>query len=60
MTENITTEDHDDKYHITDITAAQQQSGDLRPIGELNIIERQDHRMINIDKLINDWLKKAI
>ncbi len=29
MTENITVKDHDDKYHMTDITVAQQQPGDL-------------------------------
>ncbi len=37
-------------------SAMQQQLGDLEFVGELNIIKRQDHGMIYIDELINDWL----
>ena len=56
MTEDITAENHDG-HHVTDITAAQQQPGDPRPAGELN---RQDHGMINIEELLNDWLGEAV
>ncbi|SRR6266498_2572945 len=56
----ITVKDHSNRYHMTDITAAQQQPGDLGPAGELNQINRQDHRMINIEELLNDWLGKMI
>ncbi len=45
---------------MTDITAAQQQLGDLRPAEELNHNNRQDHGMINIEELLNDWLEKAV
>ena len=68
MTEDITTEDHGDGHHVTDITVedpgnrhhviditmTQQQPGDPRPAGELNQINRQDHRMIDIEELLND------
>ena len=58
VTENIiTAEDHGDGHHITDITAAQQQSKDPGPAGELN---RQDHGMIDIEELLNDWLREAV
>jgi len=50
-------EDHGDGYHVTDITAAQQQPGDPGPTGELN---RQDHGMIDIEELLNDWLGEAV
>src|SRR6266540_6056179 len=33
VTENITAEDHSDGHHVTDITAVQQQPGDLGPQG---------------------------
>ena len=29
----ITVKDHDEKHHVTDTTATQQQSGNLRPTG---------------------------
>jgi len=54
MTGIIIAKNYDDRYHVTDITTAQQQSGDLELIGELNFINKYDHRMINIDELIND------
>ena len=57
VTESITVEDHGDGHHVTDITAVQQQPENLRSAGELN---RQDHRMINIEELLNDWLGKAV
>ena len=57
VTEDITAEDHGDGHHVTDITAAQQQPGDPRPAGELN---RQDHGMIDIEELLNDWLGEAV
>ncbi len=60
MTESITAEDHSDRHHVTDITAAQQQPGDLRPAGEFNQINRQDHEMINIEELLNDWLREVV
>ena len=60
MTKIITAEDHDDRHHVTDTTAAQQQPGDPGPAGELNINNRQDHGMINIEELLNDWLGKAV
>ena len=60
MTGIITAEDHGDRYHVTDITAAQQQPGDLGPTGELNQTNRQDHRMIDIEELLNDWLREAV
>src|SRR6266540_110758 len=59
VTEDITTEDHGDGHHVTDITAAQQQPGDPGPAGELNT-NRQDHGMIDIEELINDWLREAV
>jgi len=34
--------------------------GDSKPAEEFNQIERQDHEMIDIEKLINDWLEKAM
>ena len=54
VTEDITAEDHDDGHHVTDITATQQQPRDLRPTGELNTNNRQDHGMIDIEELLND------
>ena len=57
MTKIITAENHDDGHHVINITAAQQQPGDPGPAGELN---RQDHGMINIEELLNDWLGKAV
>ena len=56
----ITAKDYGDRYHVTDITAAQQQPEDLKSAGELNLTNRQDHRMIDIEKLLNDWLRKAV
>ncbi len=58
MIGNITVKDHGDRHHVTDITVTQQQLGNLRPIEELNLNNRQDHRMINIEELLNDWLRK--
>ncbi len=60
MTENITMKDHSDGHYVTSITAVQQQFEDLRPIREFNILVSQDHGMINIEDLINDWLREAI
>ncbi len=60
VTESITAEDHSDRHHVTNITAAQQQPGDLRSAGELNINNKQDHEMINIEELLNDWLGEAV
>ncbi len=40
MTGIITAEDHDDRHHVTDTTAVQQQLEDSRPAGELNITNR--------------------
>ncbi len=60
VTENITAEDHDDEHHMTDITAAQQQPKVPGSAGELNQINRQDHEMIDIEKLLNDWLGEAV
>ncbi len=54
VTKNIIAKDHGDRYHVTNITAEQQQPGDLEPIGELNQNNRQDHGMIDIEKLLND------
>jgi len=51
---------HNDRRHVIDITVVQQQPENLGPKGEFNIIERQDYRMINIDKLINDWLGEVM
>ncbi len=60
VTESITVKDHGDRHHMTDITAAQQQPGDPGPVGELNQNNRQDHRMIDIEELLNDWLREAV
>ena len=60
VTEDITTEDHGDRHHMTDITVAQQQPEDLRPAKELNQTNRQDHGMIDIEELLNDWLREAV
>ena len=49
-----TAEDHGNKYHVTDIIATQQQPGDLRLIGELNLTDRQNYGMIDIEELLND------
>jgi len=54
MTESIIAEDHSDRHHVTDITAAQQQPGDPEPTEKLNQTNRQDHGMIDIEKLLND------
>src|SRR6266536_2424389 len=54
VTEDITAEDHGDGHHVTDTTAAQQQPGDPGPAGELNT---EDHGMIDIEELLNDWLR---
>src|SRR6266540_1348191 len=60
VTWNYITEDHGDGHHVTDITAAQKQPEDLGPAGERNINNRQDHGMINIEELLNDWLGEAV
>src|SRR6266511_492000 len=60
VTENITAEDHDNRHHVTNITAAQQQPRDLEPAGEFNQNNRQDHGMIDIEELLNDWLREAV
>ena len=60
VTESITVEDHGDGHHVTDITVAQQQPGDLGSAGELNTSNRQDHGMIDIEELLNDWLGEAV
>src|SRR6266545_1880016 len=60
VTESITAKDHGDRHHVTNITAVQQQPGDLGPAGELNINNRQDHGMIDIEELLNDWLGEAV
>ena len=60
MTESITAEDHGDGHHVTDITATQQQPEDLRPAGKLNQTNRQDHGMIDIEELLNDWLGEVV
>jgi len=39
---------------MTNIIAMQQQLGDSRLIGELTIIKRQNHKIIDIKELIND------
>ena len=60
VTENITAKDHGNRHHVTNITAEQQQLGDLESARELNQNNRQDHGMINIEKLLNDWLGKLV
>ncbi len=60
MTRTITIKDYDDRYHVTDIIVMQQQPGDLEPTEEFNLIDRQDHEMIDIEELLNDWLGKAL
>src|SRR6266540_3589744 len=60
VTWNYITEDHGDGHHVTDITAVQKQPGDPGPAGERNINNRQDHGMINIEELLNDWLGEAV
>ena len=60
MTEIITVKDHGDRYHVTDIITVQQQLGYPELVGELNINNRQDHGMIDIEKLLDDWLKEAV
>ncbi len=53
-------EDHGNGHHVTDNTTAQQQPGNPGSAEEFNIINRQNHKMINIDELINDWLEEAV
>ena len=60
MTKSIIAEDHGDGHYVTDITVTQQQPGDLEPAGKLNLNRRQDHRMIDIEELLNDWLREAV
>ena len=60
MTGSITAEDHGNAHHVIDIIATQQQPGDPRPAGELNTNNRQDHGMIDIEELLNDWLEEAV
>ena len=57
MTETITVEDHGDRHHVTDTIMTQQQPGDPGPAGKLN---RQDHGMIDIEELLNDWLREVV
>jgi len=45
---------------VTDTTVVQQQPGDLKPTGKLNQTNREDHEMINIEELLNDWLGEAV
>ncbi len=54
MIRNITTEDYGNRHHVTNITAVQQQSGNLEPTGKLDILISQNYGMIDIDELIND------
>ncbi len=56
MTGIITVENYGNRHHMTDTITVQQQPGDLEPAGELNQINRQNHGIINIEKLLNDWL----
>src|SRR6266540_3001263 len=60
VTGDITEEDHGDRHHVTDITAVQKQPRDLGLTGELNVNNRQDHGMIEIEELLNDWLREAV
>ncbi len=60
MTGIITAKDHSDRHHVTDNTVMQQQFGDQGPAKELNLIDRQDHGMINIEELLNDWLREVM
>ncbi len=60
MIKIITAEDHDDRHHMTDTTAMQQQPENLKPVGKLNLNNRQDHGMIDVEKLLNDWLREAV
>ena len=60
MTEIITAKDHDDRHHMTDITVVQQQPEDPGPAGILNLTNRQDHEMIDIEELLNDWLGEVV
>ncbi len=60
MTETITAEDHDDRHHMTDTTIAQQQPEDLEPVEELNSTNRKDHGMIDIEELLNNWLREVV
>ncbi len=57
---DITVEDHGDGHHVTDITVAQQQPEDSEPTGKLNSPNRQDHGMIDIEELLNDWLREMV
>ena len=60
MTGSITAEDHGDRHHVTDNTAAQQQPEDPGLAGKLTTNNRQDHGMINIEELFNDWLGEMV
>jgi len=60
MTGNITAEDHSNRHYVTDTTAVQQQLEDPEPAGELNLNDKQDHKIIDIEELLNNWLKKAV
>ncbi len=52
--------DHDEEYYVIRKTVIQQQFGNLKSVRKLNILRRQDHMMIDIKKLINDQLEKAV
>jgi len=60
VTEIITAEDYSDRHYMIDTTVVQQQPEDPELTGELNLTNRQDHEMINIKKLFNDWLREVI
>ncbi len=60
VTESITAKDHSNRHYVTNITVTQQQPRDLRPVGELNQINRLDYGMIDIEELLNDWLGEAM
>ncbi len=60
VTEDITAEDHGDRHHVISITVTQQQPGDSGLTKELNTNNGQDHGMINIEELLNDWLREVV
>ncbi len=45
---------------MTDTTVTQQQPGDSRSAKEFNLIDRQDHGMIDIEELLNNWLRESV
>ncbi len=60
MIRNTTIKDYGEGCYMTDIIVMQQQLENLGFIEKLIILEEQNYRIINKEKLINNWLRKMM